>query len=226
MARTQGPGLGREDGEVMWHLEVLEEEQVEVLRRLGPLMERLGFYLGGGTGLALYFGHRSSVDLDWFTSERLEDPLMLAEDIREGHIRFETGQIARGTLHGFVSGVRVSFFEYRYPLLVPPRPLEELGLKVASLEDLACMKLSAVVQRGSRKDFIDLYALGTRHIPLGGMLELYRRKYGVDDVVHILYGLSYFDDAEHEAMPRMSWDVDWDMVKATIRRWVREVVES
>lgn len=56
------------------------------------------------------------------------------------------------------------------------------------------------------------------------MLGLYRRKYGVEDVVHVLYGLSYFDDAEREDMPRMFWDVGWDMVKATIRRWVKEVV--
>ena len=207
-----------------WHLEVLDEAQREVLRRFGPVAGRLGFYLGGGTALALYFGHRSSVDFDWFTPERLEDPLVLAEELRDEGIQFEAGQVARGTLHGFVSGVRVSFFEYRYPLLGSLRSLEDFGLEVASLDDLACMKLSAVVQRGSRKDFIDVYALGTRHRSLAEMLGLYRRKYGVEDVVHVLYGLSYFDDAEREDMPRMFWDVGWDMVKATIRRWVKEMV--
>lgn len=89
------------------------------------------------------------------------------------------------------------------------------------MDDLACMKLSAVAQRGSKKDFIDVYAIGLRHAALDRMLQLYREKFSIQDIAHVLYGLSYFDDADRERTPRMLWDVDWRFVKATLRDWVR-----
>lgn len=181
------------------------------------------FYLGGGTALAIYLGHRHSVDLDWFTGEGIADPLRLAQDIRDKGISFVTGQIEQGTLHGTISGIRVSFFEYRYPLLKPLIFLTKFACQTASSEDLACMKLSALAQRGSKKDFVDIYGLGLRHISLRGMLQLYQRKYSIEDIAHVLYGLAYFDDADQERMPKMFLNVDWRTIKKTIQGWVREI---
>ena len=84
------------------------------------------------------------------------------------------------------------------------------------------MKLSAIAQRGPRKDFVDLYALVSRHRPLAEMLELYRRKFSIGDIAHVLYSLSYFDDADREPMPNLLWDIDWDSAKQEIQGWVRE----
>ncbi|HEY3116114.1 MAG TPA: nucleotidyl transferase AbiEii/AbiGii toxin family protein, partial [Chloroflexota bacterium] len=137
--------------------------------------------LVGGTALALYFGHRHSVDLDWFTGERIADPIRLAQDIRDEGVSLVTGQIELGTLYSSVSGVRVSFLEYRYPLLEPLTSWPEFGCLLASLDDLACMKLSAVAQRGSKKDFVDIYALGLNHRPVQDMLRLYQQKYSIAD---------------------------------------------
>jgi hypothetical protein len=181
------------------------------------------FYLGGGTALAIRFGHRRSADLDWFTRERLADPLRLAEEIRDEGVPFVTAQLEQGTLHGTVSGVRVSFLEYRYPLLHTAVLWPEFGCFIASPEDLACMKLSALAQRGSKKDFIDIYALGLELHSLPAMLRLYQQKYAMEDVGHVLYGLVYFDDADRERMPRMLWDTDWRAVKKTLREWVRTI---
>ena len=72
---------------------------------------RQHYYLGGGTTIAIYLGHRHSVDLDWFTEEGITDPMRLAQNIRDKGIPFVTGQIERGTLHGTISGVRISFLE-------------------------------------------------------------------------------------------------------------------
>lgn len=206
-----------------FHPEVLGAVQKRVLRQLGPVMTEWQFYLGGGTALAIHLGHRRSLDLDWLTGERIADPMRLAQDIRDEGIPLVTGQIERGTLHGRVSGVRVSFLEYRYPLLKPLVSWPEGGCLIASLEDLASMKLSALAQRGSKKDFVDVYALGLRHKPLQEMLRLYQQKYSIEDIAHVLYGLAYFDDADRERMPRMLWDSDWRTVKKTIQEWVREV---
>lgn len=189
-------------------------------------MTRRQFYLGGGTALATYLGHRHSVDLDWFTGEQIKDPLLLAQEIRDGCIPFKTTSIERGTLYGTVSGIRVSLLEYRYPLLRPLVHCPGLACLMASMEDIACMKLSAVAQRGSKKDFVDIYALGLRHFSLKEMLQLYQKKYAVRDIAHVLYGLTYFDDAERERMPKMFWSINWKTVKKTIQGWIRGTVRS
>lgn len=200
-----------------FHQEALTPTQSRVLHQLGPAMRR--FYMGGGTAVALHLGHRRSADLDWFTAEGLEDPLRLAQEIRDEGFRLATAQVGRGTLH--VSGVRVTFLEYTYPMLEPPVPWADRACLLASLDDLACMKLAAVTQRGSKKVFVDVYALGRRHRPLAEMLRLYQKKYSVADIGHVLYGLAYFEEADRERMPRLLWDAN--SIKRTIQAWVREV---
>ncbi len=206
-----------------FHVEGLNSKQFQILRKFGREFDRRGFYLGGGTALAIYFGHRLSVDLDWFTSNAIEDPLLLAESLCGSGLGFRTTQSAPGTLHGTFMGVRVSFLEYRYPLLQSLMPWKEMNCSLASLDDLACMKLSAIANRGARKDFCDIYMLGTKHRSLPEMLRLYQRKFKMDDIGPVLYGLSYFDDAESERMPRMLLNVQWRTIKQAIQEWVKEV---
>ncbi|OGG43668.1 MAG: hypothetical protein A3F84_25825 [Candidatus Handelsmanbacteria bacterium RIFCSPLOWO2_12_FULL_64_10] len=183
-----------------WHPEALSIAQKKALRRLSPLMTRRSFYLGGGTAVAIHLGHRRSVDLDWFTAGRISDAALLARDIQDEGIPFVIRQIDRGTLHGAISGVRVSFLEYRYPLLHPAISWSDYSCLLASLDDLACMKLSAVAQRGSKKDFVDIYALGLKHTSLAEMLRLYQKKYSIEDISHIFYALTYFEDTEREVV--------------------------
>jgi predicted nucleotidyltransferase component of viral defense system len=206
-----------------FHSEVLTTVQTRVLRQLSPIMSSLHFYLGGGTALAIHLGHRHSVDLDWFTEDRISDPLLLAQEVQEKGAAFVTAQVERGTLHGTIFRVRVSFLEYRYRLLEAPVSWSEVGCLLASLDDLAAMKLAAVAQRGAKKDFVDVYALGLRYRPLRELLQLYQRKYSLDDIAHVLYGLAYFDDADRERMPRVLWPTSWRTIKRTIQQWVREI---
>ena len=201
----------------------LVESQLEVLRKAGRWLSQRRFYLAGGTALAIYLRHRRSVDLDWFTMERLSDPIGFAQALRDEGILFITDQTAPGSLHGQVSGVRVSFWEFRYPLLSPFAHWKEIDIHLASLDDLACMKLSAVAQRGSKKDFFDIYALCMQHRPLAELLELYRSKFSVTDIGPVIYGLAYFDDAESERDPALLEKVSWEKVKQAIVKWVREI---
>jgi hypothetical protein len=203
------------------HREAVSASQLHVIRRLHPLLARRPFYLGGGTALAIQLGHRRSVDLDWFCEEPISDPLRLAAEVQES-VPFAGGRTESGTLHGAISGVRVSFIEYRYPLLRPLLLLGELGAQAASLEDLACMKLAAIAQRGAKKDFLDLYALG-RQFSLQEMLALYAEKYRTRDWGHLLFALAFFDDADHERTPRLLKSPPWPEVKAAIRRWVGQM---
>ena len=204
-----------------FHLEGLLKKQINVLKQLGPHMQSRGYYMGGGTALAIYFGHRMSVDFDWFISTKMGDALLLAQELRNAELAFVTEQTTPGTLHGSIAQVRVTFLEYKYPLLKGPVLWDAMNCSLASLEDLACMKLSAIAQRGARKDYCDIYALGTKHIPLKDMLKLYSKKFNIQDLTSVLYGLAYFDDAENERMPKMLWNVKWVEIKKTILGWVK-----
>lgn len=222
-AQPLAAGLGPPGGPVSVHPEILKPRQREVLRSLGPVANKHGFYLGGGTAVALHLGHRRSVDFDWFRQPILEDPQELARELQDEGIPFVTGWTRPSTLYGTVRGVRVSFFRYRYPSLRPLIFWPEPACQLAALEDLACMKLSAISQRGSRKDFVDLFALGRHGFSLQQMLGWYREKFEVDDIAHLLYALVYFDDADPEPRPSMIWSVSWREVKETLRGWVRSV---
>ncbi|MGH2581925.1 MAG: nucleotidyl transferase AbiEii/AbiGii toxin family protein [Anaerolineales bacterium] len=209
-----------------FHRAGLNARQISILRKAGGLLHKRGFYLGGGTALAIYFGHRKSVDLDWFIGTGMGDALQLAQWLRGEGLDFITTQTAPGTLHGTIRGVRMSFLEFRYPLLRPLTKWKSLETSLASLDDLACMKLSAIAQRGQRKDFCDIYMLGTKHRPLAELLKLYQRKFNVGDISPVLYGLAYFDDADGDPMPRMLVNVQWKTIKRTIQDWVKQVGEN
>ena len=221
--RPRAPGVGGARAPLKPHLDVLDPGQRTVLERMATPLADLSFYLGGGTAIALHLGHRKSVDLDWFTTERIDDPLRLVARIRDDGVIIEDARTDKGTVHGKVDEVRVSLIEYRYPLLVPAARLEGSGTPIAALDDLAAMKLSAIAQRGTRRDFVDVHALAQEFRPLKEMLDLYRRKFEVDDTTHVVYGLSYFDDADAEQMPTMLRDSDWEAVKADFRQWIREL---
>ncbi len=218
--------MGWKDRNLTFHLDALNKDLQDVLREMGPFMSERGLYLAGGTALAIYLGHRVSVDLDWFTVKPLHDPLHFAQELKDNGIPLVLSQVDRGTLHGSVHGVNVSFLEYRYPLLVPANRWNEFHCLLASPDDIACMKLSAIAQRGSKKDFIDLYAIVKTYRKLGEILDLYKKRYAVEDIGHVLFGLAYFDDAQRERTPKMLWDVDWESVKESIRQWLREYTDK
>lgn len=207
-------------------LAALPEVQRRVLRESAAAIAERGFLLGGGTALALVYAHRRSLDFDWFVDTPLGDPAQLAADLRAAGVELTVTGVERGTLHGTVDGVRVSFLEYRYRPLAPPLPTAVAPARMLSLDDLAAMKLSAAAQRGSRKDFVDLYVLAIRHRPLAALLETYRAKFGIDDVGHVLFALGYFDDAEAEPMPEMLWPLGWDEVRQAISGWVRDLAST
>lgn len=174
------------------------------------------FYLAGGTALALQIGHRSSLDLDFFSSENQLGAVERAvlnhklQHLGSVVVRLET----EGQLYTAVSDVESSFIYQPHPLLSPTINVE--GIRLASPTDIGLMKLAAVKDRGTRRDFVDLYCL--RHIaPLETLFQLLPQKYPdrPDFSVHLAYALAYFDDAEADQQQlNMIEDVDWEEVKA------------
>lgn len=213
--------FGKIVNSMAWHLESLSRRQQRVLAEIGPVLTKRGFYLAGGTAVALHLGHRRSVDLDWFAPE-FPEPERLVDELRDQGIRFVAGALAPGTVHGVIRGVHVSLLRYRYPMLARLRA-GPAGIRVAARADLIAMKLLAVAQRGAKKDFVDVYALGRQSDSLRQMVRWYQKKYTVEDIAHLLRGLAFFDDADEERLPPMLWEVNWRSVKETIKGWLKDV---
>lgn len=196
--------------------EILTEPQQAVLELLSRIPEVRTFYLAGGTALALYLGHRRSMDFDFFRAREFfpQDLLSLLQQMGELNVLRE----AAGTLTVTIRGIPTSFFYYDYPLLHPLRE-STWGLPLADPEDIAAMKLAALAGRGSRKDFVDLYFYARRIAPLEQIFERFREKYrGVStDPYHLLRSLTFFDDASAEAMPELLAEVTWTEIEAFFR---------
>src|SRR5258708_1787379 len=135
------------------HPETLNPRQRQALAKVGPALSSLGFYLAGGTALGLQLGHRHSVDFDWFHPGRFGDANRVADQLIQRGTRWRSTQTGPGTLIGRVGGVEVSAFEYRYTMLHRPVLDVEFRCRLATLIDIAAMKMAAVAQRGAKKDF-------------------------------------------------------------------------
>jgi len=205
---------------VSFQASILTPVQVNVLRLLGPLTKREGFYLAGGTAVALRFGHRRSVDFDWF-APTLEHPDALMGRIGAQGLGLEVDQVEAGTLIGRINGVKISFLQFPYPMLDPLEFWPHFGVDIASLRDLQAMKLLAIAQRGSRKDFVDVHELLQQGASLRDMLHAFDAKFSTDRI-SALRGLTYFDDAEAEPMPEMLNKREWKTVRSDITRAVRD----
>lgn len=173
------------------------------------------FYLAGGTALALQLGHRISYDLDFFSTT---NPLGMVERSTLAHrLQSITPTIIKREqdeqLYAAIMGVEVSFIYQHHPLLFPT--IEVNGLRLAQSIDIGLMKLSAIKDRGTRRDFIDLYCL-RKIAPFKTLFELLPKKYfdRPDFTVHLAYALHYFDDAENDTRQlQMRQPVKWSNVK-------------
>lgn len=198
----------------MLHWSTLGEERKTLLKLIVDQMPLPGSYLAGGTALALILGHRQSIYLDWFCAD-LFDPQELARQLSNLET-FEISDAAKGTLHGIFGGLRITWLYYPNPLLGDLVTTPEMpALKLASLEDIAVMKLAALSHRGSAKDFIDLYVLAKYNISLQQVIKDMPAKFPDKQInnYHIIKSLSYFDDAECEPFPKMFIEFDWQSLK-------------
>lgn len=195
--------------EIDWHLDVLPDGWSRTVDDLARRSVLAGFYLAGGTGLALRFGHRRSADLDLFREAEF-DSGRLRDQLR-GQAGLGRLALEQGTAHLTLHGTKVSFLHYPYPLLFPLLSFGALG--VADPRDIACMKIEAIASRGSRRDFVDLYVLGQEY-GLGGLLDLFSKKYAAVAYsrTHLLKALTYFRDAEEEPPPDLLVPLDWSSV--------------
>lgn len=157
------------------------------------------FYLAGGTGLALQIGHRDSVDFDFFSNHSF-DPNKLIEQLLKlfGPKSFKVVQVEKNTLSILLhSEIKISFMTYDYVLINTLIPTEYMN--IASIPDIACMKLSTIMQRSALKDYVDLYEI-MKIYTLEQLLSFAKKKYPMIDSTVILKSLSYLEDIIDEPL--------------------------
>jgi predicted nucleotidyltransferase component of viral defense system len=195
----------------MLQKQAVKPELLELLEELMLVNEFTNFNLVGGTALALYEGHRLSVDIDLFGRSEISPDLFteILKDKGETTILSQSSKI----LIYVINKIKVDFVDYNFQLLEPVNVID--GIRLVSKKDIAAMKLNAIAGRGSKKDFVDVYQL-LNDFSLSEMLTFYAQKYPNGSEFMVLKSLLYFDDAEIEPDPIMLIPATWSQVKERI----------
>lgn len=198
----------------MLHYNAVPDSVREALTLLAPLPVLEAFALAGGTSLALRFGHRVSVDLDFFTRGAFDSESLVSK------LPLETTEVARseGSVTLDAAGTKIDFLRHDYPLLDPEETLE--GIRLMSMRDVAAMKLNAIANRGSKKDFFDVHRLLV-DLELEELLAAFEAKYPKADRFVVLRSLAWFDDADQEPDPVLLMDLSWQEVKKRMASEIR-----
>lgn len=196
----------------MLSIQTVQPDTLELLKAISAQPEVKELRLVGGTALALQYGHRQSVDVDFF-GKLPEDKDELIDVVRRvGDVTVLNR--SKIILQMVVNQVKVDFVDYsRYPWI--DEPILGDGFVLASDKDIAAMKINAIMGRGTRKDFIDLYVL-LQHYSLTQIMDFYRQKYPEFSEYRALLSMTYFDDAEMQDMPLMFIKTPWESMKTSI----------
>jgi predicted nucleotidyltransferase component of viral defense system len=204
----------------MLRTDILEKSTLDLLKHLQKIPLFNNLRLVGGTALALQLGHRLSVDLDFFGNIELTG-LQIADELLDNGctdvvVKYDTKSIKIF----FVNQVKIDIVNYRYQWIEPCIEMEDIRL--AGLKDIAAMKLAAITNRGTKKDFVDFYFL-LQHFSLQQMLELYLQKYTNGTLFSVIRSITYFVDAEKNSMPEMLIPTRWEDIKTTVREAVEQL---
>ena len=175
-------------------------------------------FLVGGTSLALQMGHRFSVDLDLFTHQDFEADALLA--VFESRFKVQPLSVSNTIFISVVDGVKVDCVKFRYPFAFPIIEID--GIRLTDIRDVAPMKLDAVMKRGSKKDFFDMYYL-FEQFSAAQIMEWYKAMFKHETTFHVVRSLVYFEDAELTENPVLfDKSVTWGKVKKRLTQIVKE----
>ena len=123
-----------------------------------------------------------------------------------------------------VAGMHVGFFSYGYRLLELTESVE--GVALAGLVDIGLMKLDALVGRGSRKDFYDLYVIA-QEMPLADLLSHGATKYPYarDFELMAVESMVLIENADRDVQPDLLIEAPWHKVRRFFIAQARALAE-
>jgi hypothetical protein len=205
------------------HPECVEEKARVLMSRLGPTLGMHGGVLAGGTGLALHLGHLVSGDLE-FLAQQAFRPSEVLEELRALAGVVESVTMEEGAMIVQADGARVSLMQTPARFGEPTTRVN--GCDVASVVDIAAMKLLAVSQGGSRGDFVDLYAV-LQKVPFRKVARNALERYGVTTLEPLVVGegLVWFKQADVQSDPiYVGTPVAWNNIRDFFRSSLRQFV--
>jgi hypothetical protein len=205
----------------MLHQSTVEPRTFSLLKHLLDLKELENFALVGGTALSLKFGHRISVDLDLFSQQKL-DITLINEQLKTiyGKDFSNENPNLKFAIFCFINEVKIDFVHYPHQLLKPIETIE--GIRMYSNEDIAAMKINAILGRGAKKDFYDLAEL-LKHFRLKDIIDFHRKKFPDNTIlISIPNAITYFEDAEASPDPVSLNGKTWEEVKKELQKHVRD----
>lgn len=196
----------------MLHRETVTAETLDLLREIQNNSLLKNTRLVGGTALALRYGHRKSIDLDFFGD--IEASYEELADVLKSFGTVKTLKNSKTIKVFSCNNIKVDFVHYTYPWIDAAEDNE--GIILAGDKDIAAMKIAAITGRGSKKDFYDLYQL-LSVFSIDDILSFYENKYADGSIYLALKSLVYFEDADEEIEPDLLINVSWNMVKDRIK---------
>ena len=188
---------------------ILPSEAKEIVSVIGNKIDHI--YLAGGTGLSLQLGHRVSADLDFFSKTEFNVDSLI-NDIQPDKVYFSE----KDTLHCELNGIKITFLYYKQPIIY--RCIKWNNINIADWKDIAAEKLKTISQRGSKKDFYDIYAVLKLKLTIEELCQIFKKGFCSSDInyYHIIRSIVFFEDAENEPIPTLlikedKWD--WENVK-------------
>jgi hypothetical protein len=209
----------------MLHTQAIEPGILDLIKSLQGKEYLKGFHLAGGTALALYYGHRISIDIDLF-SDFSFDTSRLIESLQQDYA-LQLYYTAPNTIKGHIDDVNIDIIAHRYPYLREPSGID--GIRILSEPDILAMKLNAISVSGQRsKDFIDIYFVLERGYLMSEIMDFYRKKYSQEGDMHVIKALVYFHDVDLSDWPVLlrRTDLKWPEVKARIETEVKEYLRK
>lgn len=208
----------------MLHPNAVKSGALPILKRIMNLKEFSSFYLVGGTALALRFGHRLSIDLDFFSNKNFDYKVLTNALQKEfvDKLELESNKPGWG-IFCFIDSIKVDVIKYSHPMIHEPQIID--SIRLYSSEDIAAMKINAILGRGKKKDFWDLAEL-LQHFKLEDLITFHKKKYPSQELlISIPQAITYFDDAEESEEPVSLKNQTWASVKKIIQKSVREYLQ-
>ena len=152
--------------------------------------------LVGGTSLALQIAHRTSTDIDLFTTDPFEFDEVFNMLLTQ--YRLLPTRTNPNTIIGFIGHIKIDVIYHPFPWI--DAPVTEDNLRLASIKDIAAMKMHAITNSGQRpKDFVDIAFL-SGFFSYNTMKEFALEKYPAYDPIMFDKAINYFEDIDREAM--------------------------
>ncbi len=164
------------------------------------------WFVIGGQAVRCHVPYRPSTDVD-FGVLRKKDLTALLQ-LLQSKGRVDVIERSGDTVHLSFEGIDVSIF-------LLPKLGEFVEDQALTVTGILATKLSALIDRGARRDFFDLYVmLSEERLGIGEALRALRDVYATEvNEGLVLRALSYFDDAEREAPLPDEGPSDWETVK-------------